>query len=379
MEKFFTLTKFYNTGKGLTHLKHALRDKYDTEKIPEPKIALLKYENGQLKEATKQEIYDMYEYNKLHRYRKKNNLYFEQVISKYDFSKLPELGEYLSSYFEGRPVYFILHMDESQPHSHNIIFFKDPEHDKAPRIQKKHLVELSKSTAKIIQQKYIMPGAGTHKHIRYTRDPKRMKELLEVEQVEAKRREALKDQIETLLEVMSPVKVKVTDPKNETTYYLKNAEGQDSFYNIDEVPIQIIDRLLQRGMKVDIEAFQLQTEQNKKEELNKEYQRAKEEAERVKNLPKIAQQIKNFIQETVEHMNLEKHTTQELTKLFRNVLSKLDDWQLYNLILDVQLILNQKKGYFATMPENAFLIALDQIARARLNTCLIPPKPEIER
>lgn len=379
MEKFFTLTKFYNTGKGLTHLKHALRDKYDTEKIPEPKIALLKYENGQLKEATKQEIYDMYEYNKLHRYRKKNNLYFEQVISKYDFSKLPELGEYLSSYFEGRPVYFILHMDESQPHSHNIIFFKDPEHDKAPRIQKKHLVELSKSTAKIIQQKYIMPGAGVHKHIRYTRDPKKMKELLEVEQVEAKRREALKDQIETLLEVMSPVKVKVTDPKNETTYYLKNAEGQDSFYNIDEVPIQIIDRLLQRGMKVDIEAFQLQTEQNKKEELNKEYQRAKEEAERVKNLPKIAQQIKNFIQETVEHMNLEKHTTQELTKLFRNVLSKLDDWQLYNLILDVQLILNQKKGYFATMPENAFLIALDQIARARFNTYLIPPKPEIEK
>lgn len=197
--------------------------------------------------------------------------------------------------------------------------------------------------------------------------------------MEAKRREALKDQIEMLLEAMSPVKVKVTDPKNETTYYLKNAEGQDSFYKIDEVPVRIIDRLLQRGMKVDIEAFQLQTEQNKKEELNREYQRAKEEAERVKNLPKIAQQIKNFIQKTVEHMNLEKHTTQELAKLFRNVLSKLDDWQLYNLILDVQLILNQKKGYFATMPENAFLIALDQIARARFNTCLIPPKPETER
>lgn len=379
MEKFFTLTKFYNTGKGLTHLKHALRDKYDTEKIPEPKIALLKYENGQLKEATKQEIYDMYEYNKLHRYRQKNNLYFEQVISKYDFSKLPELGEYLSNFFEGRTVYFVIHTDESQPHSHNIIFFKDPEHDKAPRIQKKHLVELSKTTAKIIGQKYIMPGAGVHKHIKYTRDPKKMKELLEAEKMEAKRREEIKDQIEMLLEVMSPVKVKVTDPKNETTYYLKNAEGQDSFYNIDEVPIQIIDRLLQRGMKVDIEAFQLQTEQNKKEELNREYQRAKEEAERIKNLPKIAQQIKNFIQETVEHMNLGKYTTQELAKLFRNVLSKLDDWQLYNLILDVQLILNQKKGYFATMPENAFLIALDQIARARFNTCLIPPKPETER
>jgi len=124
MEKFFTLTKFYNTGKGLTHLKHALRDKYDTEKIPEPKIAIVKFENGQLKEATKEEIYNMYEYNKLHRYRQRNNLYFEQVISKYDFNKLPELGEYLSSYFEGRLVYFILHMDESQPHSHNIIFSK---------------------------------------------------------------------------------------------------------------------------------------------------------------------------------------------------------------------------------------------------------------
>jgi len=379
MEKFFTLTKFYNTGKGLTHLKHALREKYDTEKIPEPKIALLKYENGQLKEATKQEIYDMYEYNKLHRYRQKNNLYFEQVISKYDFSKLPELGEYLSIYFEGRPVYFILHMDESQPHSHNIIFFKDPEHDKAPRIQKKHLVELSKNTARIIEQKYIMPGAGTHKHIKYTRDPQKMKELLEAEKMEAKRREEIKDQIEMLLEVMSPIQVTVTDPKNKTTYYLKNAEGQDSFYSIDEVPIQIIDRLLQRGMKVDIEAFQMMQEQNKKEELKREYQRTKEEAERVKNTPRIAQQIKNFIQETVERMNLEEHTTQELEKLFRNVLSKLDDQQLYNLIFEVQLILNQKKGYFTTMSESAFLIALDQIARARFNTCLTPPKPEIER
>ena len=120
-------------------------------------------------------------------------------------------------------------------------------------------------------------------------------------------------------------------------------------------------------------------EQNKKEELKREYQRAKEEAERVKNTPQIAQQIKNFIQETVERMNLEKHTTQELVKLFRNVLSKLDDWQLYNLIFEVQLILNQKKGYFTTMPENAFLIALDQIARARFNTYLIPPKPENQR
>jgi len=97
MEKFFTLTKFYNTGKGLTHLKHALRDKYDTEKIPEPKVAILKFENGQLKEASKEEIYQAYEYNKLHRYRQKNNLYFEQVISKYDFNKLPELGKYLST------------------------------------------------------------------------------------------------------------------------------------------------------------------------------------------------------------------------------------------------------------------------------------------
>jgi len=67
---------------------------------------------------------------------------------------------------------------------------------------------------------------------------------------------------------------------------------------------------MQKGMEVEAEAFQLQTEQNKKEELQKEYQRAKREAELIKNLPKIAQQIKNFIQKTVEHMNLEKHTTQ---------------------------------------------------------------------
>jgi len=59
-------------------------------------------------------------------------------------------------------------------------------------------VELSKTTAKIIGQKYIMPGAGTHKHIKYTRDPQKMKELLEEEKMEAKRREEIKDQIEML-------------------------------------------------------------------------------------------------------------------------------------------------------------------------------------
>jgi len=87
--------------------------------------------------------------------------------------------------------------------------------------------------------------------------------------MEAKRREEIKDQIEMLLDAIGPIKIAVTDPVKGTSYYLKNAEGETTFNTIDEVPIKVIDRLMQKGMEVEAEAFQLQTEQNKKEELQR--------------------------------------------------------------------------------------------------------------
>jgi len=39
-----------------------------------------------------------------------------------------------------------------------------------------------------------------------------MKELLEEEKMEAKRREEIKDQIEMLLDAIGPIKIAVTDP-----------------------------------------------------------------------------------------------------------------------------------------------------------------------
>jgi len=83
----FARGTFYKAGGGMAHLKHALRDKYDSERIPEPNIRLQVFRNGQLQDADKQELYQAYDYNLNHRQRKNANLYFEYMVSDYDPSK----------------------------------------------------------------------------------------------------------------------------------------------------------------------------------------------------------------------------------------------------------------------------------------------------
>ena len=66
----FTTEKFFSVNGGLAHLKHVLRDRYDPERIPEPKIEIQKFQNGSLNPVTKEEIYQAYEYNLEHKKRK---------------------------------------------------------------------------------------------------------------------------------------------------------------------------------------------------------------------------------------------------------------------------------------------------------------------
>jgi len=135
----FTTEKFFSVNGGLAHLKHALRDKFDPERIPEPKIEIQKFQNGSLNPVMKEEIYSMYEYNLEHKQRKNANLFFEEMVSDYDPEKTLDIAEYLSLQFEGRPVYVIHHFDEGHFHTHFLVFYKDPEHPKAPRVPAKKL------------------------------------------------------------------------------------------------------------------------------------------------------------------------------------------------------------------------------------------------
>jgi len=45
-ETQFVRGTFYKAGGGATHLKHVLRDKFDSERIPEPDIRLSKYDGA---------------------------------------------------------------------------------------------------------------------------------------------------------------------------------------------------------------------------------------------------------------------------------------------------------------------------------------------
>ena len=140
----FTTEKFFSVNGGLAHLKHVLRDKFDPERIPEPKIAVYKYEHGKFEPAKKEEVYALYDFNLSKKQRKNANLFFEEMVSDYPPETTPYIAEYLFLQFEGRPVFVVEHMDEGHFHTHFLVFYKDPEHDKAPRIKQKNLWEIRK-------------------------------------------------------------------------------------------------------------------------------------------------------------------------------------------------------------------------------------------
>ena len=109
----FTTEKFFSMNGGLSHLKHALRDRFDKDRIPEPNIRISVFQNGEMQEAKKEDLYGAYNYNLEHKQRKNSVLYFEEMVSDYDLNKTQEIAAYLSEQFEGRPVYVIQHFDES--------------------------------------------------------------------------------------------------------------------------------------------------------------------------------------------------------------------------------------------------------------------------
>ena len=109
----FTTEKFFSMNGGLSHLKHALRDRFDKNRIPEPNIRISVFQNGEMQEAKKEDLYGAYNYNLEHKQRKNSVLYFEEMVSDYDLNKTQEIAAYLSEQFEGRPVYVIQHFDES--------------------------------------------------------------------------------------------------------------------------------------------------------------------------------------------------------------------------------------------------------------------------
>ena len=234
----FTTEKFFGVNGGKTHLLHALRDKFDRERIPEPNILLQKYENEELVETTKEELYQAYQYNLKNKQRKNSNLYFEEMVSDYDLNKTQEIAAYLSEQFEGRPVYVIQHFDESHPHTHFIVFYKDLEHNKAPRIPQKKLWEIRNDIPKITGQHRTMAGAGKQKHVGLQKDPETQEKLLEQERKKAEELQGILNQIEAILKLYGSIKIFALNRNKGIRFTVRNALKQEVFTSIDQIPIK---------------------------------------------------------------------------------------------------------------------------------------------
>ena len=234
----FTTEKFFSVNGGLAHLKHVLRDKFDPERIPEPKIEIQKFQNGSLNPVTKEEIYQAYDYNLNHRLRKNANLFFEEMVSDYPPETTPYIAEYLFLQFEGRPVYVVSHYDEGHFHTHFLVFYKDPEHDKAPRIKQKNLWEIRKDIPALTGQKRIMPGAGKQRHVGLQRDKEMQEKLLQQERERAKQIEEILAQIEKVLKLYGSIRIYSLNREKGIRFAVRNVEKQEVFTDIHQIPIK---------------------------------------------------------------------------------------------------------------------------------------------
>lgn len=233
----FTTEKFFSVNGGLAHLKHALRDKFDPERIPEPDIRISKYD-GRLAETTKAELYDFYNYNLKHRQRKNANLFFEEMVSDYDPEKTLDIAEYLFLQFEGRAVYVIHHFDEGHFHTHFLVFYKDPEHPKAPRVPAKKLWEIRKDIPALTGQKRIMPGAGKQRHVGLQRDKEMQEKLLQQERERARQTEEILNQIEKVLKLYGSIRIYSLNREKGIRFAVRNVEKQEVFTDIHQIPIK---------------------------------------------------------------------------------------------------------------------------------------------
>lgn len=234
----FTTEKFFSANGGLAHLKHALRDRFDPERIPEPKIEIQKFQNGSLNPVAKEELYQAYEYNLEHKQRKNANLFFEEMVSDYSPEATPYVAEYLFLQFESRPVYVIHHYDEGHFHTHFLVFYKDPEHPKAPRIPAKKLWEIRKDIPTLTGQQRIMPGAGKQRHVGLQRDFEMQEKLLRRERERARQTEEILNQIEKILKLYGSIRIYSLNREKGIRFVVRNVEKQEVFTDIHQIPIK---------------------------------------------------------------------------------------------------------------------------------------------
>jgi len=242
----FVRGTFYKSGGGKTHLQHALRDRFDKNRIPEPNIRLQVFRNGQLQDADKQELYQAYDYNLNHRQRKNANVYFEYMVSDYDPSKTQEIAQFLSQKFEGRPVFIVEHMDEGHFHTHFILFWKDPEHTKAPNLKKADLHELRWTVGKITNQKVKERGTGLQKHVGPNSDPERTENLVKMQVKEAVEMLKIQNQIRPMLQVYGGIQIFSLNTEKGLRFQVFNQAGRTTFSDVDQLPMK---KLLQLDQK----------------------------------------------------------------------------------------------------------------------------------
>jgi len=234
----FVRGTFYKAGGGMTHLKHALREKYDQNRIPVPDIRLWKWENGSFVEASKQELHELYTYNMEHRQRKNANVYFEYMVSGHDPEKTAEVAKYLSeNVFDNRTVFAVEHRDEGHYHTHFFIFSKDPAHLKSPNLKKQDLHMLRVNVGKITGQKVKEKGTGLQKHVGLSSDPERTKELVAMQQQEAERMKQIQEQIKPILSVYGAIEIYSLNIEKGVRFRLYNGSGRTVFDDVEQIPV----------------------------------------------------------------------------------------------------------------------------------------------
>lgn len=241
----FVRGTFYKAGGGMTHLKHALRDKFDSERIPEPDIRISKYD-GSLTETTKAEFYDFYNYNLKHRQRKNANVYFEYMVSDYDPEKTLDIARYLHEKFEGRPVFIVEHMDEGHYHTHFLIFSKDQEHAKSPNLKKADLHELRWTVGRITNQKVKERGTGLQKHVGPNSDPERTENLVKMQVKEAVEMLKIQNQIRPMLQVYGGIQIFSLNNEKGMRFQVYNQSGRTTFSDVDQLPMKKLMQLDQK-------------------------------------------------------------------------------------------------------------------------------------
>jgi len=233
----FTRGTFYKAGGGMSHLKHALRDRYDKKRIAIPDIRISKFD-GTMTDASKEELYKLYDYNLQARQRKNANVYFDYVVSDYDPEKTVDIAKHLRQVFDNRPVFVLQHLDEGHYHTHFIIFSKDSEHAKSPNLKRNDLHMLRINIGKITQQKVKERGTGLQKHVGPSSDVKREKALVEEQKQNAKRMMQIQNQIKPILDVYGSIEIFSLLRDQGKLFKIWNGTGRTVFDDVDQLPMK---------------------------------------------------------------------------------------------------------------------------------------------